>query len=192
MPFPKNWVEELVLEWLLLRGYLAISNVRLESEKVGGVKEADILGLKYLQDEKVLEIQHIETGSLAQKYDKNLKSIEKKFTPERKEAVKSIFSDVTNLKSFGKDPYYNSIYIAEYVPKKQINKLRNELNKYKISFWTLEEITLEIIKDIDKWKQDQKDKKRRATTSITLPENWWLLKLIDFMKSKGLIKVEHK
>jgi len=49
LPFPKTWTEELILEWLQLKGYLALSNVRLKSGKGGGVKEADIIGLKLRQ-----------------------------------------------------------------------------------------------------------------------------------------------
>jgi hypothetical protein len=33
LPFPKTWTEELILEWLQLKGYLALSNVRLKSGK---------------------------------------------------------------------------------------------------------------------------------------------------------------
>jgi len=83
MPFTRNWVEELILEWLLLRGYLALSNVRLKSGKSGGVKEADILGLKLVKEVgglnggrkgiiEVLEIVHVETGSLTENFEKNL------------------------------------------------------------------------------------------------------------------------
>lgn len=63
----------------MLKEYLVLSNVRLRSGRNGGVKEAYILGLKLVKEAKelengkkimveVLEIVHIETGSLAEKF----------------------------------------------------------------------------------------------------------------------------
>ena len=37
-------------------------------------------------------------------------------------------------------------------------------------------------------KVKQIKKGRRATREITLPDSWWLLKLVDYMKNKGLVK----
>ena len=211
MPFAKNWVEELILEWLLLKGYLALSNVRLKSGKGGGVKEADILGLKLVKEPKefderkraiieVLEIVHIETGSLAENFEKNLKIIKSKFAPERVETIKEISLDTIELESvLGKfllgysrlgvsEVRYRRIYIASYVAKKQVNRLKEELEKDGIEFLTLEEVLKAIIRDIDEWKRKQTEKGFRVTKRITLPESWWLLSLIDYMKSRGLIK----
>jgi hypothetical protein len=33
LPFPKTWTGKLILEWLQLKGYLALSDVRLKSGK---------------------------------------------------------------------------------------------------------------------------------------------------------------
>lgn len=84
---------------------------------------------------------------------------------------------------------YKPIYIASYVPRRQIDKLKEELKKDSIEFLTLEEVLREIVMDIKEWKQNQVRKGLRVTTGITLPESWWLFNLIDFMKNKDLIKV---
>ena len=123
LPFPKNWVEELALEWVLLKGYLAFSNVPLSSGRAGGKKEADVVGIGKGEDS--LEIVHVETGTLAKKFEENLRSVREKFGPERSEAIKLIFSESVAPGSIGgafvgkavvkrKD-----IFIAYYVPKKQ-------------------------------------------------------------------------
>lgn len=76
MPIPKNWLEELALEWLLLEGYITLTNVRLKSGKGGGTKEADVIGLKLIRKneegilKEILEIKHVETGSLSEKFEK--------------------------------------------------------------------------------------------------------------------------
>ncbi len=61
--------------------------MRLKSGERGGVKEADVLGLKLVKEEKeVLEIVHVEVGSLTGNFEENLKNVRGKFTPERVEA----------------------------------------------------------------------------------------------------------
>jgi hypothetical protein len=113
LPFPKTWTEELILEWLQLEGYLALSNVRLKSGKGGGVKEADIIGLKLRQRPdpqsktmvEVLEVLHIEVGSLAMKFEKALKSVLEKFAKEREEAIRSLamrisMANIVSLSNF--------------------------------------------------------------------------------------------
>lgn len=187
MPLPKNWVEELILEWLLLKEYTVISNIRLKSGKRGGTEEADILGLK-INRKKTLEILHVEVGSLANNFEKNLANIKKKFSPERVKTIKEITTDTIGIAEYTIN--YKPLYVGSYVPKKQTTKLKNTLKKDNISFLTLEEVFKEIIKDIDQWKKDQVKKKLRTTRNITLPENLWLLNLIDTMKNKGLIKLE--
>ena len=212
MPFAKNWVEELTLEWLLIKGYWALSNVRLGSGKKGGAEEADILGLKLIRKieesnkskkelKEILEIVHIETGSLTQNFENNLKNIKSKFTPKRIETIKEMLLHVIELESaLGKlvlgysqlgvsEIKYQPIYIASYVTKKQANKLKEELSKIGIKFLTLEEVLKEIIRDIDEWKRIQVERKLRKTKNITLPEGLWLLNLIDYMKNKNLVNI---
>ena len=46
--------------------------------------------------------------------------------------------------------------------------------------------------DIDEWKRSQVEKGYRTTKEITLPEGYWLLKLIDFMKNRDFIKTRRK
>ena len=210
MPVVKNWVEELVWEWLLLRGYIALPNIRLKSEERGSVKEADILGLRLLKKPKEqgimkkLEIVHVETGSLAKKFEEKLKTIRSKFARERVETIKKMIVDTIELESVvGKfivgysrlgasEIEYKPIYIAYEVAKGQVERLKEELKKDGIEFLTLEEALERILLDIDEWKRSQVEKGYRATKEITLPEGYWLLKLIDFMKDKRFITARTK
>jgi hypothetical protein len=205
LPFPKTWTEELILEWLQLKGYLALSNVRLKSGKRGGVEEADIIGLRLRQRPdpqsktmvEVLEVLHIEVGSLAMRFEKALKSVLEKFAQEREEAIRSLAVDVVELESvLGKfmlgysrlgasDIEYKRVFIASEA--RQVNKLKEELKGHSIEFKTLREVIEEIISDIDEWKKRQVKKGFRASKQITLSEGLWLLNLIDYMKKEGLI-----
>jgi hypothetical protein len=205
LPFPKTWTEELILEWLQLKGYLALSNVRLKSGKRGGVEEADIIGLRLRQRPdpqsktmvEVLEVLHIEVGSLAMRFEKALKSVLEKFAKEREEAIRSLAVDAVELESvLGKfmlgysrlgasDIEYKRVFIASEA--RQVNKLKEELKGHSIEFKTLREVIEEIISDIDEWKKRQVKKGFRASKQITLSEGLWLLNLIDYMKKEGLI-----
>lgn len=212
MPIPKTWLEELVYEWLQLKGYFVISNVRLISEKKGGVKEADLIGVRLLREpttyegtnimKEKIEIIHIETGELAQRFEENLKRIRKKFTEDRIKAVENeVLISRVELESVlgmfrlgfsrpeASEIVYKKWYIASYIAKSQINKLRGELKKDDIKFLTFREFLSEVISSIDEWKHRQKEKGLRKTEKITLPENLWLLNLIDVMKSQELLKI---
>ncbi|RLG07087.1 MAG: hypothetical protein DRN68_05920, partial [Thaumarchaeota archaeon] len=85
MPLPRNWLEELVAEWLSLQGYLVETNVRLI-----GSREADVIGVK-LEDGRLM-IKHVECSvQVAQKPSgKALEEILGKFGDECVETVKKI------------------------------------------------------------------------------------------------------
>ena len=85
MPLPRNWLEELVAEWLSLQGYLVETNIRLV-----GNREADVIGVR-LEDDR-LEIKHVECSvQVAQKPSGNgLKGVLGKFEKECVEAMKKI------------------------------------------------------------------------------------------------------
>jgi hypothetical protein len=173
LPFPKTWTEELILEWLQLKGYLALSNVRLKSGKGGGVKEADIIGLKLRQRPdpqsktmvEILEVLHIEVGSLAMKFEKALKSVLEKFAKERGEAIRSLAIDAVELESvLGKFmPGYSRLGASDIEYKRvfivseayQVGKLKEELKGHGIEFKTLKEVIEEIISDIMSGRRDR-------------------------------------
>lgn len=210
MPIPKTWIEELAYEWLQLKGYLAISNVRLRSGKGGGTEEADLIGVRLVQKpenyegtkimKEVLEVVHAETGILTQKFEENLKSIKRKFAVHRIEAIKKIalsavgLESILNSKSLLDYPRpsisevdYKKIYVATYVAKGQIDKLKSELKKDDIDLLTLKEFLFEVITAIDDWRSKRVKMGIRKSKNITLPESMWLLNLIDAMRAQGFL-----
>lgn len=204
MPFPINWVEELLCEWLQLRGYVVLTNVRLR-----GAEEADIIGLRKevepaepgLLKEKLV-VMHVEAGSLTNNLRKNLMSVKAKFSLDRIEAIKKISVDIIELESvLGKfwlghsrlgasDIVYKPLYVASKVRKKQLSNLKELLGKDGIDFLTLKEVLKEVLKDIKKWKDEQVKRGLKKTERITLQGCFWLLNLIDFMMSEQLISAD--
>jgi len=60
LPFPSNWTEELICEYLELEGYFVKTNNPISLNRVGGRGEMDAVGIKLEQNK--LKIIHIETG----------------------------------------------------------------------------------------------------------------------------------
>src|SRR3989304_5582516 len=85
MPIPRAWSEELVCEWLCLKGYSTEVGIPLGKGVSGGRGEADVVGFKASTISKksaILEIYHVEIGQLAG-FDHNVEMLKKKFSPER-------------------------------------------------------------------------------------------------------------
>lgn len=187
MPIPKNWVEELAVEWLTLEGYMTESNVRLKATRRGGVPEADVVGAKLAVEQ--LQIKHIETGSLSGGLQNNLETVKAKFGEDRKDAVTSI---VREKIAWEDDIGYDCIYIASYAGKP--DELRISLTAEGISFWLLDEfIEAEVFRVIDDWKRTQVKSGRRRTSDtrhMTLPEPYWLLNLLDFLRQQGILSLD--
>mgnify|MGYP001626291153 CR=1 FL=1 len=225
MPFPRNWVEELIWEWLQLKGYVVLANLRLASGKRGGALEADVVGLRLVKTpvvednrsliREVLEIVHVEAGCLTGSYKSNLNTIRKKFDPERVNAIRKRALEHIELESlydrtlYGLSRHgvsgieYRGLYVASYVARGQVDKLKDYLRVYgdelrnklrgidvELEFLTLREFfEKEVMSTINEWKERQVREKFSKTKRITLPENLWLLNLVDFMKSANLVKV---
>ena len=161
----------------MLKGYCAMSNVRLRSEERGGVKETDILGLRLVRGEKeVLEIMHVEVGSLTGNFEENLKNVRGKIVSERVKTVKEISLGIIELESVVgtarvgqsrmgvSEIKYVPMFVASYVAEIQVERLREELGKDGIRFMTLDEVLREALKDIDEWKEAQVRQGLRRTT----------------------------
>ncbi len=86
---PRNWLEELVLEWLQLKGYLSESNLPVSSPAAGGRREADVVGARVVDG--VLDIVHVETGQLAGG-QKSIESVKLKFSSAVVESVRRYFT----------------------------------------------------------------------------------------------------
>ena len=74
MTFQVEWEEQLIAEWLSLKGFLVETNVGLIAPKAGGRHEADIIAVKV--NKKRVMIRHIEVGVLSGGFKANLNSQE--------------------------------------------------------------------------------------------------------------------
>jgi len=67
--------------------------------------------------------------------------------------------------------------------------MREELRKLGIEFMTLEDLLEKVLRDMDEWvKRRRKLGLTKSAGRPMLPESWWLLKLIEYMKHKKIIR----
>jgi len=173
--FPRNWSEELIAEWYELKGYFVKTGVPLLSGRKGGRAEIDIIAVK------ADEICHIEVGVLGDNPENNLKTMRKKFSPERRRAIEKHIQKKLNLSN----AKYSCRYIASWVSQKSLDLLRKE--GYCVD--RLENVIRdEIVPDIDNWKKSNQ-MNAKYTSTITPPQNLWLICFLDFIAVRHRSKV---
>jgi len=181
MPFPRTWIEELVVEWLQLEGFLAQSNIPVAVTPAGGRFEADVIGARISQN--TLQIRHIETGQLASgRY--SIKSVEKKFSES---VVQSVTNHFRKRFSFSEgNVIYEKMYIATFSTKSVVAALA-ELG---ITVETVPQFIQErVLPTIQAWKQNPPHQPQTKGQVITLPESNWLLQMLDHLTVKGLLNI---
>lgn len=179
MPFPRTWLEELVIEWLYLEGFLVEGNLPIGVRGVGGRLEVDVVGARISNG--ILEIVHVETGQLAGGQKGAQDILNKKFSPFLCEAVMDYFRQ--RLSFGGSYIKYEKRYVASYWTMPTLTALRQA----GIRADTLPSfIATTLLPTIEKWKQAAPHKPKGK--AITLPESYWLLRLIDFLKDRGMLK----
>lgn len=93
MPFPANWLEELVIEWLDLEGFVISTSVFVPAV-AGGRLSPDVVGAK-LDANGSLLIRHCEVAMyLADKPEKVAERYSKKFSSEIEKAVRTRFGKI--------------------------------------------------------------------------------------------------
>lgn len=187
MPIPRYWSEEVVLEWLLLEGYLAEANVPLGSSRSGGRKEADVIGAKFEDDR--LEVVHAEVGGVTSSLDEGIRAIKRKFSKNREESVIEEVKRRLGARSEVK-VRYKPIFIATYASK--ISELKQGLKEEGIEFWMMDEFILtKLLEAIEKWKMRRKEEgKVKNERYAVLPESYWLSYLVDYLNSRGYFRKE--
>ena len=175
MPFPRTWSEELIAEWLQLKGYFVEVGVPIRSGQKGGRIEADIVGVR-VKGER-LEIFHIEVGSLTGNPIKNAEMIKEKFSEQRVNAINEYCRNKLEL-SPDQQAIYNKLYVAVWWSDKTLSYLEQQQLPVR-SLW--EFVNNEIKPTIQQWKKQPPHRPQTRGKSITLPEGMWLLYLVDYL-----------
>lgn len=126
MPIPRNWSEELISEWLHLRGYLTEVGIPVGVGSGGGRREADVVGVKINkvnERSKLLVICHVEVGALTGDYKRNIESLREKFSSTRTREIVNRFKTrmaFTGLVQYGK------VYVDIWATERKVARLMDD------------------------------------------------------------------
>lgn len=179
MPFPVNWLEELVIEWLELDGFAVSTNVSIPAGH-GGRFSPDAVGVRVDNDTKRLRIRHCEAAMyLIQGPCEVAKKYAAKFSPEVQQAVWDHFS-----RNFSAYQPQEALYEKWLITFRPSACVRTELEKA-IPGIQIQELTnfvrYDVLSAIERWRE------RPKTKMSALPTDKWLLQMIDMFKHFGLI-----
>lgn len=174
MPIPKVWSEELVCEWLCLKGYSTEVGIPLGKGVRGGRDEADVVGFKasgISEKRAILEIYHVEIGQLPG-FDDSVEMLRKKFSRTRTDTIEQRFKQRLG---FTGGIQYKKLYIDIWKRPGIVSKLVKDpdVSVAKIDVWTPSKLYEQVFETMrEYWK---------STGESTLPEAYWMLKLIESM-----------
>jgi hypothetical protein len=175
MPFPRTWAEELVAEWLTLRGYLVLTNIPLR-----GQREADVVGFRVL-DDGGYEVFHVEVGTVVEKADDIVERINEKFSEE-------CVSDVLKVLGYyvGREivnPRYEKWFIVTEGSPGVIEEVKRRLQDKGSKVITLKEFVKIILEDVEKWQKYMVNSRlRNPATTVATPGNLWLIRMLISLK----------
>jgi hypothetical protein len=181
MPFPRTWAEELIGEWLHLEGFLVETNLPVSVESAGGRVEADVLGARISNGQ--LQILHIETGQLSGG-EKSISSVKKKFGSVMRESVEGYFKELFCYT--GESIIYTPMYIATFWTKTTVEGLKRlGVEVLSLPLFIMEK----VLPTITRWKQNPLHLPQSPGLLITLPESYWLLLLLDYLREKKILRI---
>jgi hypothetical protein len=188
MPFPQNWLEELVAEWLEVDGFLTLIGPPIKNPTgVGGALAPDIVGARMGATGRV-EIRHCETAmwfqqgapAAATKYTK-------KFSRNIRDQVWDEFGKIFTVPG---PPDYEPWVICCDVgrPVKSVlegviqNLQSQDPNLRNLQLRTFTDFLPEVRTTIKRWRQTHPG----PPTGAGLPGSKWLLFLLDYMEYYGV------
>ena len=183
MPFPANWLEELVIEWLDLEGFVISTSVSVPA-KAGGRLSPDVVGAK-LDANGCLLIRHCEAAMyLVDNPEKVAERYSKKFSQDIEKTVRDHFAKIFGP-CISKQAKYEKWVIGIDMSKNVQNALKEKEKIPGIQIHRLEDfIRKHVLPAIGKWQAPP----NKNTTAI--PADKWLLHMTDSFRYVGLIAGE--
>lgn len=178
MPFPANWLEELVVEWLDLDGFAISTSIDVPAG-AGGRRAPDVVGAKFDMNGSRLLIRQCETAMHLTRPEQVATSYSGKFSSNIEERVRGHFAKI-----FGDRVPEQVIYekwVITFRPSAPVQAaLRSCIPG--IQIWILSDFVLnEVLPAIKRYREPP------HTKTTQLPADKWLLHLIDWFKNCDLI-----
>lgn len=173
MPLAKSFAEELVAEYLILKNYLVITDVGIGSGKRGGRKDIDLVAV----DLKNREIRLIDIKApwIGKPDDISKEAY------ERLEKAEKVLRRI-----YGNEYKYVKELILLGSGTPNVKKIAQTLKNVKVK--SLLDLIHEASDYIDVWKKEQKARGLvKPSTNPTLPDQLYLMKLLEFLKNEKII-----
>ena len=127
MPFPANWLEELIVEWLDLEEFASTTKIKVPAGR-GGAWSPDVTGAKLVQGR--LLIRHCEAAMyLIQGPERQAQKYKEKYSKNIENAVRKYFSSIFGT-SAAQEAKYEKWVICCYVSRPVI-KMEETISKIK-------------------------------------------------------------
>lgn len=188
MPFPENWLEELVAEWLELDGFLTVTGRPLRNPTgAGGALAPDVVGVRVRAGSRV-EIRHCETAMwFAQGTAAAVASYSNKFSRNIRDQV---WDEVRSILAVPGPPDYEPWVICCEITGPVRSGLQGAIQNLQSQDPSLRNLQLrdfrsflpEVWATVGSWRQAHP----RAGSEAGLPKGKWLLILLDYMQYYGL------
>jgi len=178
MSFGTTWSEELVAEWLVLKGYFVLTNVPYASGGKGGIIDADAVGFKIF-DEGSAEILHVEVGSYYERAKKIVEKVKEKFYKyEAEKRLKNYLKYY--LGSVAEKARYRRIFVSVAPISDEV---KNKLQELNIEVLTLDEAIDEIFKAFENWANHLKTMNlRKLGTGVTPPQHFRAVPMLFYLR----------
>jgi len=176
MPVACSWVEELIAEYFSLKDYAVSTDVGIGAGEGGGRSDIDIVAVHPQRGDIVLiDVRGIWTGDHKSICEKSLRVLKR-----AEEVMKRKYGEeVTIIKQL--------IIMDHHRPK--VDQIKQRMRKENVEVKTLVEVINEIIDYIDEWREHQKELGLvKSTTLPTLPGRLYLLKMLEFVKDRGMLR----
>jgi hypothetical protein len=181
MPFPANWLEELVVEWLDLDVFAISTSIDVPAPP-GGRLGPDVVGAKLDMNGQRLFIRHCEAAMHLAGPEKVAARYSAKFGSRIEERVRSHFVEI-----FGDRVPEQMVYekwVITFRPSARVQAaLRRSMPG--IQIWILRDFVLnEVLPAIKRYRRPPHKKRTQ------LPADKWLLHLIDWFMDCHLINAQ--
>jgi hypothetical protein len=184
MPFPQNWLEELVAEWLELDGFLTLIGPPIRNPTgAGGAFAPDIVGAKVGAGGRV-EIRHCETAMF---FAKGAPAAAIQYTNKFSRNIRDlVWDEFRRILAVSGPPDYEPWVICCEAGTQVQSALQGVIqnlqlqdpNLRNLQFRTLKTDFLpEVRATIGRWRQAHPG----PPTGAGLPGSKWLLSLLDYM-----------
>mgnify|MGYP000707543850 CR=1 FL=1 len=176
MPVARSWAEELIAEYYSLKDYAVSTDVGIGAGKGGGRGDIDIVAVHPQRGDIILvDVRGIWTGNDKSICEKSLKVLK-----QAEEVMKRKYGEEATIVK-------QLIIIDHHRPK--VDRIKQRMQKENVEVKTLVEVINEIIDYIDEWRKHQKELELvRLKTLPALPGRLYLLKMLEFMKDRGMLR----